>query len=288
MPLDSSQDPSEAGGCRTTRGDANGEYGVPSDVANLLLEIARCPVVRQCLDDPELDHPCAEIVRSQGVATVADFQMPEPWNGPIATAPILFVSSNPSISFDEAYPRADWPDARIVGFFEGHFGGGREEWTLRGLHYQRKDGSFTSGNDWVRFWAWAKNRACKALNRPAVPGRDYAITEIVRCKSIGERGVAAAARYCPDRYLDRTLFVAAAGLLICAGKFAGDELRRCYGLQCGRALVGPVEIADRRRYIAFLDHPNRRRRAGSPERKKLVDAMTGEQLAAVRSFLKGT
>jgi hypothetical protein len=99
---------------------------VPNDVSSLLLEIATRPVVQCCLEQPEQSHPCAELVRSQGAVTLADFQLPEPWSGPIATAPILFVSSNPSISrsdppsdLDEEYPTwsATWPDTSVVDFF---------------------------------------------------------------------------------------------------------------------------------------------------------------------------
>jgi hypothetical protein len=254
----------------------------------LLLEIARCPVVQLCLDHPEMIHPCAEIVRSQGASSVADFQMPEPWTGPIATAPILFISSNPSISKDEEYPtrsRDDWPNDRIIDFFMGGLGGGREEWTRRGIFVRRKDGSFATGKDWVRIWASAKQRAGEALGRPAVPGRDYAMTEVVRCKSIKERGVASAMRHCPDRYLDRTLAVAAAGLLICFGNHARDEIQRRYSLPAGRVIVGPVEIAGQPRYVVFLPHPNRPLPSHRPEKKSLLAALTSEELGAVRSFL---
>lgn len=189
------------------RDDGDQERRTQKDVEGLLLEIAHCPVVRRCLEQPELVHPCAQIVRSQGAATVADFQVPEPWTGQIATAPILFLSSNPSSSrsdppsdLDEEFPTGSkdaWPDARVVDFFDKRFGDGREAWTRNGLYVLRRDGSFSQ--HWVRFWASAKARATEALGREAVPGRDFAMTEVVRCKSTGEGGVASAAGHCPDR-----------------------------------------------------------------------------------------
>jgi hypothetical protein len=110
-----------------TRSDTNAANRVLNAADYLLLEIARCPVVEYCLEQPHRSHPCAEIVRSQGATELTDFQVPEPWSGPISTAPILFVSSNPSISksfppsdLDEEYPTgssSSWPDARIVDFF---------------------------------------------------------------------------------------------------------------------------------------------------------------------------
>lgn len=271
---------------------ANEENRPPENVDCLLIEIALCPVVQLCLDQPQRDHPCAEIVRSQGALSVTDFQVPEPWSGPIGTAPILFVSSNPSISrsdppsdTDEEYPtgfQSAWPDDRIIDFFEGRFGGGPEEWIRRGLVCWRKDGEFATGKHWVRFWASAKQRASEALDRPAVPGRDYAMTEVVRCKSIREIGVANAACYCPDRYLHRTLGVAAAGLVICFGNHARDEMQRRYNLHSDQALVGPLELAGQLRYVAFLPHPNAR--SGN---KRLAAALSRDDLAAARSFLAG-
>jgi hypothetical protein len=279
-----------------TRSDADGEQLVTNDDSSLLLEIAKCPVVQFCLEQPARSHPCAEIVRSQDAVTLADFQIPEPWSGPITTAPILFISSNPSISrsdppsdLDEEYPigsETEWPDARIVDFFEGRFGGGREEWICKGIFVRRKDGSFATGKHWVRFWASAKARATEALGRPAVLGHDYALTEIVRCKSRGERGVHAAACHCPDRYLDRTLSVANAGLLICFGNFARDEMQRRYNLPAGHVLVDPVEIAGRNRYVVFLPHPSRPLPAHRPEKKKLTEALTGDELTALQSLLR--
>lgn len=131
------------------------EHRAHEHVDQLLIEIARCLVVQLCLDQPQRDHPCAEIVQSQRASSVADFQVPEPWSGPIGSAPILFLSSNPSISrsdppsdTDEEYPigfRAAWPDDRIVDFFEGRFGGGQEEWIRRGVFCRRKDGEFATG-----------------------------------------------------------------------------------------------------------------------------------------------
>ena len=56
---------------------------------------------------------------------------------------------------------------------------------------------------------------------------------------------------------------------------------RCrYDLPAGRVRVGPTEVAGRVRYVVFLPHPN-----SYQEKKTLVEALTDEELAAVRSFL---
>ncbi len=64
--------------------------------AELLLRIARCPIVDRCLNG-DTTHPCSTIVRSQGTDSLDDFHAPEPWSGRLSIAPIWFLSSNPSI-----------------------------------------------------------------------------------------------------------------------------------------------------------------------------------------------
>ena len=253
---------------------------------SLLLEIARCPVARDCLANPGRAHPCAEIVGSQAAPTIDEFQVPEPWNGPLSRAPILFLSSNPGISQIEAYPTWDqtkWPEDRLVDCFEGRFGGGRERWTYGGIHYRKKDGTFSSGKEWVRFWAMMKSIASEALGRPAIPGNDYVSTEVVHCKSSGEQGVGSALQFCADRYLHRVLALAVAPLVICLGKPAGDVVRSRYAIGIGD-FHGLVAIGDQDRYVAFLQHPNHRSRAGVIK-KRLAHITTDHQLQALRSFL---
>jgi hypothetical protein len=255
----------------------------------LLLEIARCPVASACLSDRAKSRACSEVVASQAAPTAETFQVPEPWSGPLGTAPVLFVSSNPSISTVEMYPTGDrdeWPDERIVDFFEGRFGGGREVWTRNGVHNRRKDDSFSTGKEWGRFWAAAKHRASEALGRAAIPGEDYAMTEVVRCKSRQELGVASARPCCAERYLGRMLAVAAARLIVCFGVHAADDLRRRYGLPSGRPFVGPISIEGLTRYVVFLPHPNARTPKNGRLKKRIDEVLTPVELADLRAFLK--
>lgn len=98
----------------------------------LLLKIARCPNVPACLEGGHEGHPCSTIVGSQAAGGLEDFQVPEPWSGQIRSAAVLFVSSNPSISEVEAYPRWSAPDDLIDEFFTQRFGGGRKVWIKQG------------------------------------------------------------------------------------------------------------------------------------------------------------
>ena len=98
----------------------------------LLLEISRCSEVIQCLKwNPE--HPCSKIIGLQGSASYAEHQLPEPCSGQINIAPILFISSNPSISEDEIFPTGSWKDSDIVDFYQHRFGGGKDLWVKDGL-----------------------------------------------------------------------------------------------------------------------------------------------------------
>lgn len=115
----------------------------------LLLEIARCPVVEHVLAG-DVAHPCAGVVRHQrdhGIP-VSQHQVPEPWDGDLPAAPILFVSSNPSINPNELYPRRGADDDELLDFFPRRFGGGSRPWIAGGSRTLRPDG--TSGPP-VRF-----------------------------------------------------------------------------------------------------------------------------------------
>lgn len=144
----------------------------------VLLSVARCIHLASCLAGEDT-HPCAVIVSSQrDYATLAhptSHQLPEPWVGHLDVAPILFLSSNPSIDPDEDFPTYGWTDDQVTDFSTNGF----ESGAIRdATHHRRSDGSFGRSH----YWSEIKNRASEILGRPAVPGRDYALTEVVHCK----------------------------------------------------------------------------------------------------------
>ena len=79
----------------------------------LLLAITRCREIERARGDA--GHPCAGIV---GLQPPDQFQVPEPWRGHIDAAPILFVSSNPSIRGREPFPPAGWTDQGIIDYYQ--------------------------------------------------------------------------------------------------------------------------------------------------------------------------
>ena len=134
---------------------------------------------------------CNALYNSQHCASIADFQIPEPWNGDIENAPILFVGLNPGFLDVELYPKLGNPywlqanggfdEAKVEDFFEHRFNSAHQY-----VQYPNKTKITSGGYKLLRgrtFWGYVKSIADKVLNRASTPGTDFAITEIVHCKS---------------------------------------------------------------------------------------------------------
>ena len=242
---------------------------------SLLLEIARCENVRRCKESPQ-SHPCRRIVEFQE-GPLQGFHLPEPWSGRLETAPVLFVSSNPSLGPSEEYPHWNWPSEDIVDFFENRFGGGRKAWVLGGRSLQ-VDGSRPGRR--TRYWAAIQKRAEELVGPECRPGIDYAITEIVRCKSWKEKGVGEATDECVRRYLDSTLTASGAHVLVLVGMRANYAARYHLGLPSD-SLLDEVEIGGRLRMVVSVGHP------GSAKPQRIERCVGAGGLARLRRFLAG-
>jgi hypothetical protein len=262
-------------------------------VQKLLLEIARCPLLEAVLDDPDPIHPCAPVVLTQwqGLSTEDRLarwrhvhQLPEPWVGHLQTSQILFVSSNPSISGSISPNPADPPpglsydrsNEDVVARYESAF----DRFILDGIRSRGATGP-------TRFWIEVRSRARELIgNRPVEPGRDYVLTEVVRCKSKNENGVPEALSICSGRYLERTLMATAAPVVVFLGtkaeQAAWDVLGvpRSVGIRCDQHVTRHV-LAGTDRLIGFLPHPNHRgpRTPGA--------CWHPEELARVRAVFRG-
>lgn len=204
-------------------------------------------------------------------------QLPEPWVGRLERARILFVSSNPSIGGSvpedpEAAPDRPHlvtrlrPDEAIVERQSNAFS-----------HYM-EDGTREIGAGVTHYWAAIKQRALELL--PAViPGDDYAITEVVRCKSKDEAGVPQARDFCSDLYLRRTLELSAARVIVGVGAQARRVLPRFVGVTettgLQRGHVSGRDVA-----VVFLAHP-----AGFQGPKMFASALSAEELAELRALV---
>ena len=227
----------------------------------LLLAITRCPRLKPAQAD--IYDPCHRIVCSQPADA---FQAPEPWRGHIDTAPILFVSSNPSISGNSEFPPESWTDAQITGHYEGCFDRGAAK-DVRPI----TDSEYNS----VSFWREVRGRATEILGRPAVPGKDFALTELVHCKSKSEYGVAEALPECSNRWLSPVLHQSAATVIVLLGRYTKDYCTELWRLDNKQSVHFNVPIAGRERVIVILPHPNAREKrkvehhASQTERERL-------------------
>lgn len=260
--------------------------------AEHLVEVARCPILERCLDEVAPTHPCSAIVLDQWKGLSAEeriarwraaHQLPEPWDGHLETAPILFLSSNPSISGSvhsqrpaalereppSEYlgrtaaehpsirrlgqgPRWEWADEEIVDRYESAF----DLYIADGVAGLLPDGGRAPA---TRFWVEVRSRARELIpGREVRPGVDYALTEAVRCKSRGEHGVAEAVNTCSARYLRRTLELSAAVVVVVLGRVAGGAVEQQLGVSRSRPVHERVLVDGRPRWIAFLPHPNAR------------------------------
>ncbi len=242
-----------------------------------LISIARCPALNECLSDPFTAHPCRRVVDSQrGFPDLADarsHQLPEPWVGRLREAKLLFVSSNPSIDPTEAYPTAGWPDSAIETFFEDRFQSG----AIRdGTHHRTAGGTYERS----RYWTEIRNRARELYGRDDVePGRDFALTEVVHCKSKRQYGAPEALDECISRHLGGVLSIAAARVIVCNARLAVDAIEKQFGIVLATGLTGPVDVAGRPRLLLRMPGP------GSSGVRRIDRLLNAGELAMVRRWL---
>lgn len=165
-----------------------------------MLSIIHCgEVAKECFH-PGATGPCSTIIRSQG-APIEKFHVPEPWNGDLAHAPLLFISSNPSINADELYPINFWDNHKASDFFTNRFDG---RWVQK-FRTKLLNKEFLKRGS--RYWFSVRMRAAEILARDKehiIPGKDYAITEVVHCKSFSEKiGVREALHHCSEKFFGK-------------------------------------------------------------------------------------
>ena len=213
------------------------------------------------------DHPCAKIV---GLQREDAFQSPEPWRGHIEAAPILFVSSNPSIGGKYVFPPSGWSDEQIVSYHKGCF-----DRHVKGQH-QVDEGEFRS----VQYWRSVRARAKELLGREAVQGEDFAMTELVHCKSTQEQGVSEALHLCVQRWMEPVIECSAAKVIVILGAHARRVCSARWNLDETRSVHFDVSTPGKDRTVVFLPHPNAR------ERRKLLYHTTEQQRHRLRSQLQ--
>lgn len=239
---------------------------------NLLLsEITHCEILRSCKSGAL--SPCSRIVDVQKDLPLAEHQVPEPWTGDIEQARIIFISSNPSIDFDEPFPVWDDDASSTHEFFVNRFGDQPGQ-IKGGMYPPVADGSWGPA---VRFWSSVRQRAFEVLP-DAVPGVDYALTEVVHCKSRSEIGVREARSTCAERYLPRIVDAASnAQLFVVFGVHAARSVADLFGIELNAAQrVARLERGGALRTVVYLDHP-----AGAGKVKRLEKALSRDEFEGI-------
>lgn len=253
---------------------------------DLKYEITHCPNIYAWFTDPRISNPCCCIIASQGLSrerTSFDrLQLPEPWQGHLDQARILFLSSNPSIDLGLTDLKPNWSSIKedFRNTYDNSFdqNGGN---IIDGRYYRTSGGKCKV----QPFWASVKKRAIELLQRDVEPGVDYALAEVVHCKSLKARGVREAAETCAHLYLKRVIAMSVARLIVVLGRKIPQVVKKELDIAADMSepwgLWGPAEIVGRRRYIAFLGHPG----SGDPKTFKRCVA-DPEKLQELRSFLR--
>lgn len=223
-----------------------------TSTSELLQRIIRCPNILASRSNST--HPCRRIVASQDDPG-EPFQFPEPWCGFLETAPILFIGSNPSISYSEAYPvdSPAWPPEKVASYFTHKFHDG---WVKDGRYARLRNPEQSEYSKYpTKYWSSVRQRAKELLERELVCGEDYCLTEVVHCKSTRQVGVKEAAAECTRLYLRRVLEAAGAKVVIVMGAFAASSVRSEVRLLGTGRVQNAVPEEALQPLFAYVPHP---------------------------------
>lgn len=224
----------------------------------LLFNIARCKHALEYIKGSLAEtHPCYEICSTQPQNSNC-FQVPEPWRGDIEHAPLLFVSSNPSINYSDDSPFWRAKDQAIERYFYDGF----PNPDFPKIRF--RNGGLSQRP--VSFWSNIKSMAEKLYGVPKnalLPGKHFAITELVHCKSIKEIGVAKAMPNCTKSH--DVLKIAGARVIVGLGAHVRDLWECKFFHHC--------RLGMKKGMVIVLPHPNARMKRDIP-RKILIEAQS--------------
>lgn len=219
------------------------------EVTKLALDISSCGEVKNALQDK--NHPCHKVVHEQTKLIEVEIkrQRPEPWMGGLDKANLLFVSSNPSINEDpyplgEVFPTYEWSEADSAAFFVNRCDPGEKDVKVTFKKPGQPDfltlcydGEYRSGVSHPKrpqpTWKNTHDRAVELIGSNAHPHHNYAITEIVHCKSKDAKGVAEASTFCIEKWMDQIFTTTPARVVV----LLGSKVRDYYA----KPILGAVE-----------------------------------------------
>lgn len=258
---------------------------MPLYLDELALSVARCSELVRA-DDVTTEeghgHPCRKIVNSQN-AFDGPFQVPEAWAGNLASARIVYLSSNPAISagnpaskwrakrIAEKYPTIDWRDSDIADFMINRFNP-EHGWVVDRRHRKVETADGPAWGTPEPYWGWVEQQTVALLGSETPWYEQSVMTEVVHCKSNREEGVAEAASLCTSKHMDRILAASPAGLIVVVGSKAAQTLGLAYpdvfqqrpmfgkftefGIPYREHNLVQMTLGGRDRLICFLKHPS--------------------------------
>jgi uracil-DNA glycosylase len=117
--------------------------------------------------------------------------------------------------------------------------------------------------------------------REVRPGVDYALTEVVHCKSRDEAGVASAVTVCAPLYLRRVIALSPARLIVVLGGHARNAVRRTFNYPDPGRISRPLRVGRRDLRFVFLAHPSAgRTRVEYPKQLPAEELVVAQRLLA--------
>lgn len=246
---------------------------ISTEAKKLLIEIVKCKNIHDCKINRNKNNPCYKIVDLQ--QELNNFQVPEPWNGDIENAPILFLSINPAINENEEFPtfnKLKWDNNKIIDFFCNRFDGEYAKIINDNAYIRYKDGNFSKT---VGYWNTTLKNTAAIMNIDPINvkmGEDNCIIEIVHCKTHGQGNLnIRCENECFNNYIEKILKLSKAFIIVLVGIAARDFFIKKYFKEISNELLKPENyfikskfIEGQNRYITFLYSSSKQVKAAHP------------------------
>lgn len=223
------------------------------DEKELCLKIAKDKDVKAAFGGAS--NAYSKICQAQKDSGIEKMHLPEPWNGKLSAAKIMFISSNPSIDKDEEYPTEDWDDEKICGFFENRFKNGKK---TAGGEKVTKAVSFWTGL--IKYTNWISEEEGLEIHEICKERKNYkkyyaelneviVSTEIVHCKSQKEKGVADCEEDSHEKWTEEIVNLFTGKVIVLFGKYAKSHAEEIKKYQ---------HVKENGIKVLCLSHPNAR------------------------------